>query len=137
MKKLSVLLFLLASLIACKKNEVVPGENVLLNGRYAGTFSRTAADTVNVSILFTGSDFSGTGDRLKYPAICNGTFLISKNGTEQTIHFSNACAWTADFDWTLILNGDYELVFNTDKKITIRRSNGYITDEYNLYKAIR
>ncbi|MEJ2004157.1 MAG: hypothetical protein P8X57_04150, partial [Cyclobacteriaceae bacterium] len=40
-----------------------------------------------------------------YPAICNGTF----ERDDKRISFENNCAFTADFDWSFILNGTYEI----------------------------
>ena len=44
--------------------------------------------------------------------------------------FENACVWTADFDWTLILWGDWTYTFNGNLLI-MTKSNG---DKYTLTK---
>jgi hypothetical protein len=42
---------------------------------------------------------------MKYPALCRGTYAIIGDA----IIFENECAWTAEFDWSLILSGKYVL----------------------------
>jgi len=139
MKLLFILLFVIPAITACKKSQdTIPGTgDEILSGRYMGTFYRTTGDTVNVSLLFTDNIFSGSSDRTKYPAICNGTFSMQKNNDAYKIQFNDNCIWTADFDWSLILDGDYELVFNPDKSVTIVRHSFASSDYYNLWKVVR
>ena len=123
-------------MIGCEKSYENPGNNDFdLNGRFIGTFHRTGGETANVSILFTGNSFEGESDKMKYPAICNGTFTVDKG--DDKIAFDNACTWTADFDWTLILDGEYSFVVNEDQSLIISRSNGNLTDEYKLYRITK
>jgi hypothetical protein len=77
------------------------------DGTYKGTFQRLHngnGDISNVTITFSAKNWQGQSDVGRYPALCNGSYTM--NG--EIIHFANACMWTADFDWTLILNGDYK-----------------------------
>jgi len=103
-----------------------------LNGRYMGTFSRTGMDTASVSILFDGNNFSGSSDRVNYPAICHGSFDLNDN----LIRFNDSCAWTANFDWSLILSGQYNISYN-DGAVRIWKTNGTVTDEYLLRPVVR
>jgi hypothetical protein len=137
MKTLFAFLLSIPLITACKKSQELPANDQFLSGRYMGTFYRTGGDTVNVSLLFTENNFSGSSDRLKYPAICNGTFSVNKNGGTNTIQFDDACMWTADFDWSLILDGDYELNFNPDKSVTIVRHSFASSDYYTLWRIVR
>lgn len=137
MKTLFAFLLSIPLITACKKSQELPANDQSLNGRYMGTFYRTGGDTVNVSLLFTETNFSGSSDRPKYPAICSGTFSVNKNGSTNTIQFNDACMWTADFDWSLILDGDYELAFKQDKSITIVRHSFASSDYYTLWKVVR
>lgn len=104
-----------------------------LSGEYTGTFMRTSPlanyPTRDVSMTFAGPNFSGTGDDPQYPGICNGTFNIQ--GYE--IEFTNACFWTANFDWTLILSGKYEYSVSGDSVTLIKRM-GDISDSYHLVR---
>ena len=137
MKTVIALLIVLPLILSCKKsNEFTPGEETL-SGRFMGTFYRTNNDTVNVTLTLTGNNFEGISDRVKYPAICNGTFSTTKNGNDHKISFDNACAWTADFDWSLILDGEYDLIFNPDKSVTIVRHSFASSDYYTLWRVVR
>lgn len=129
MKKLLPILSLFIVLIACNKNN----EIISLEGRYAGTFSRTGMDTVVVEINFAGNAFEGQSTQSKYPAICHGSFELDKS----KVIFNDSCVWTADFDWTLILSGEFSILFEDERNIKIWRENAGIKDEYLLVKLIR
>ena len=89
-----------------------------VNGTYIGTFQRGDAIS-NVELTLENLNFSGQSEVAKYPAICNGTFTFSAN----SIDFENLCAWTADFDWSLILSErwNYSMSGNT---LTLTNSIG-------------
>ena|ERR1700733_2854911 len=115
--------------LSCHKNQA----SFLPNGHYQGTFQRIVNDTGTVSqvaINFTNSNYSGESEYAKYPAICNGSF--SGLGSD-SINFSNACAWTAEFDWSFILNGHYKIVAS-GKNLQISRSFATYSDIYSLTK---
>ena len=118
-------------LVACQKdNDEVIGN---FDGLYSGTFQRTGMDTTDVSIEFFQNTFRGESSRDKYPAICRGSFDLDNN----SINLVDSCTWTADFDWSLILNGSYNISFRQDNTLRIWRSNGTVTDEYILRKRER
>ncbi len=76
---------------------------------YSGYFYRLTPQariqSVDVTLELSGNKFSGISSELYYPAICSGTF------TRETkkIRFQNECVFTANFDWTYILDGTYEI----------------------------
>ncbi|GEO12179.1 hypothetical protein SAE01_46750 [Segetibacter aerophilus] len=115
----------------CEKNVE---EKVFFSGKYSGTFERTTGAgskvSSNVSITFNDANYSGTSDRMKFPAICNGTYSTKNN----EIHFTNSCMWTADFDWSLILNNDYTYKSSGDSLEIKREYAGQMTDLYKLKK---
>ncbi len=130
MKKIIIAALALSVFWACSK----PGsESITLDGRYIGYFQRTGMDSVWVSLLFTGNKFEGNSERAQYPAICAGSFSIEGN----KITFTDSCAWTANFDWSLVLNGTYTIEVLPEQKLRIWRSNGNMVDEYWLYRPIR
>ncbi len=91
--------------VGCSKDEHL---NVNINdGIYIGTFQRepvwSSGKTANITMSFTSNKWMGTSDINKYPALCHGTYSIKGD----TILFENECAWTAEFDWSLILSGKY------------------------------
>jgi hypothetical protein len=117
---------------SCKKTTTT---NVTLaDGTYKGTFQRQIAGTgqvSNVSIVFQSGNWTGKSETPRYPALCSGTFQLN-SPTEIT--FSEGCTWTADFDWTLILENTFiiQLVGNT-YILTKDYWNG-TKDIYNLTK---
>jgi len=123
---LSIFSFLL--LLSCEEEKFQ--ETLIPEGTYHGTFQRqivwTDSHIANISLTFTANQWSGTSDFPKYPALCRGTY--STNG--DTILFENACVWTAEFDWTLILSGKYILT-KTGKTIEFSRDyRSATTDTY-------
>ena len=131
----TVILLTIASLLvsSCNKSDVATPS--FFTGNYAGTFERekgiAKGPAVNVSLSFAAANFSGTSDSTKYPAICNGNFSI----TADTIIFQNQCVWTADFDWSLILNGKYSFTALGDSLEIKRAYPGQTTDIYKLKKV--
>tara|TARA_R110002051_G_scaffold71624_5_gene129412 strand:+ start:51621 stop:51989 length:369 start_codon:yes stop_codon:yes gene_type:complete len=91
-----------------------------IEGFYTGTFQR--GDIIsNVTLNLSEMNFSGESDTVKFPAICNGNFSISKD----IVKFENLCPWTAEFDWTLILTNEW--YFSTDdNNLTLTNSIGDI-----------
>jgi len=122
---------------ACKKEKSNGNGNNGVNeliGRYTGTFVRTGMDTAIVSFHFKDDlHFEGSSNTQNYPAICAGTF--SRNGS--TLNVNDTCAWTANFDWTLIFDGTYSISLGENNTARIWRTTGEITDEYRLTRYVR
>src|SRR5579864_8200909 len=114
MKWFLLLLVISSSLSSCRRGcEMWMGAKI--QGTYTGTFVRWVGKdgaVSNVKITFSGDAFNGSSDSSNYPAICNGSFTTS--GDPDSVHFVNNCAFPANFDWTLILNGAYKLVQTGD-----------------------
>lgn len=128
MKQLLAFILLMAAAVSsCKKNDNT--QVLKLNGTYAGTFQRKVSGTgvvSNVSLSFNEAAWNGQSSIVKYPALNYGSFII--NGSK--INFKNESAWTAEFDWSLILNGDYDIAVSGNK-ITISKS--YATGMMDVY----
>lgn len=112
-------IFLVLVFISCINEEKI--QNVVIpDGTYTGIFQRQViwakTDTANITLTFAGNKWSGTSDIIKYPALCRGTYSIDGN----KIFFTNECAWTSEFDHTLILSGEYTI---TIKANTLEFSN--------------
>ena len=119
-------------LFACKKSESANYSE--LYGRYRGTFNRTGMDTTEVNIFFKDDGrFEGTGGPLNYPSICGGRF--DRSGSSLAV--DDTCTWTANFDWTLIFDGNYNINFTGENSVRIWRTNGAATDEYLLNRITR
>jgi len=128
-----LLVFASLSLYGCVDNfdPISDGDNVV----YMGTFMRGGPliDPLpsNVTIRFRDGVFEGTSDTQNYPAICNGTYSIK--GTK--INFRNKCVFPANFDWGLILAGDFEYELKGDSLMIRRSYEGGNYDQYMLKKA--
>ncbi|MDP3442531.1 MAG: hypothetical protein Q8T08_06670 [Ignavibacteria bacterium] len=116
-------------LTACQKEENI--DRASLDGTYKGSFQRIIAEAdpmiSEVTITFTANRWNGSSNIAKYPALCGGTYLVE----EQSVVFHNDCIWTAEFDWSLILAGNYKIEVNGDKIFLYRE---YYTDGVVIYK---
>lgn len=132
MQKLIYVVFLMVTLASCKKSKV-SSPNIDLGGNYTGTYQRLAPEFINkishVTLNFSSDKWSGQSDMAKYPALCNGTYKITGN----KVTFENACVWTANFDWTLILSGEYEFAQQNNTVTITKRGTNY-KDVYTLTK---
>jgi hypothetical protein len=127
-------LLLIFSLNNCKKseNEITK----ITDGIYIGTFQRTPVwgdgQISNISITFSSGKWSGQSDNSRYPALCHGTYEVQNN----KLIFQNECAWTAEFDWSLILSGEYQFNINGNSLIFTQdyrnSTNDTYYDKYNL-----
>ena len=128
------LIALVIGISSCEKskssNEAIP------DGTYFGTFQRTApgmnGEIANVSITLHSGTWLGESDMANYPALCRGTYEIEGN----KIKLKNECAWTAQFDWSLILAGEYDFVFKEDNltfsKVSANTSTVSFIDTFKM-----
>lgn len=125
MKTFKILFVILILTTGCDRDPIETDSVSDIRGEYTGTFERNG-EISNVELQFNNRQFTGTSEIQKFPAICKGKFSISGN----RFVFSNECPWTAEFDWTLILNGEwiYQLTGDT---LILTASNG---DKYTLIK---
>jgi len=127
----STLLCLTLFTLSCKKTN---SAFLIPDGIYTGTFQRqsaTGGQISNVAITFSANHWTGQSEFDKYPALCHGTCYAK--GIDSVV-FENACPWTAEFDWTLILSEAYKIeVAGRDIEIS-RDYNGLYKDIYKLTK---
>lgn len=88
-----------------------------------GIFVRNQ-QAAKVELSFDNGTYQGYSERYKFPALCRGTYTVSGS----KITFANDCPWTAEFDWTLILSGEWD--FKLTGNILILTSSG--GDKYTL-----
>ncbi|MCL6218305.1 hypothetical protein [Zunongwangia pacifica] len=69
--------------------------------------------------------YSGETEFAKFPAICEGKYVVNSNTVS---FFSNECIWTAEFNWSLILNGDWKFTLR-DNELILKNEIG---DRYVL-----
>lgn len=104
-------------------------------GTYKGTFIRNwpsgQSNTANITMTFEDNRWSGSSNIPKFPALCRGTYSINGN----KITFQNECPWTAEFDWSLILSGEFTLE-KSGKELEFSNYNrsATFTDHYKLVK---
>jgi hypothetical protein len=136
MRTLLLIAFLSSIILAsCEKNEE---PTYLDNGDYSGTFQRELvwgdSDTANIIMTFSSNTWSGSSDKTKYPALCNGTYRIDRD----SIVFENLCVWTAEFDASLILSGKYKLIRNGNSVEFNKDYRSATADTYvDRYKLIK
>lgn len=119
--KLFILFVLVISMLSCDNDvENIEGN---VNGDYVGIFERNG-NTSKVELTLDSGTFNGESEVRKFPALCNGTYTISRN----LLTFTNECPWTAEFDWTLILSGEWTFDMNNNVLI-MTKTNG---DKYTL-----
>jgi hypothetical protein len=129
MKKLLTLFLIFSLALGCNS------ENILLtdlpNGTYIGVFHRVASNIktrqAEISIQLNNGTFEGTSNIPNYPAICSGTYNV--DGDEVT--FENACAFTADFDWTYILSGTFKVSLHDKELLLVKDYN--TNGQYDIY----
>lgn len=115
---------MMAMVASCDPNDST-NEPSELEGQYTGTFNRNGTIT-NVTLNLDSDAFTGTSEVEKFPGICAGNY----NQETDSITFINACNWTAEFDWTLILGEKWGYTLNGNTLI-LTKANG---DIYTLTK---
>ncbi len=133
----SLILFLIPlgiSLYACKKEN---DKSVLLpDGTYKGYFARSSPTarykSSEVTIIFKNDSFEGIGPAApeSYPALCHGSYQLIDN----KIFFRDSCNWTANFDWSYILAGTFNISRIGNQLSLTRSYPGQVTDMYLLLK---
>lgn len=130
MKWVIIFLFLLGLSASCEEEpqkELMAVEPGVYKGQFIRTSPYAKYAPSNVTLEFTSNRFSGQSEKTNFPAICSGIYSVET--TE--INFENECFFTADFDWTLILNGTYQLKL-TGSQLEMTRVQNEITDKYIL-----
>lgn len=123
----------LIAFFSCSK-EKEETNNAPIKGKYSGTFKRynQAEDiTANVSLVFLNNGWTGTSNLVHYPALAKGTWSMHD---QEVLNFENTSTWTADFDWTLILDGIYILHKNDDSLVFTKSYGNGGVDVFKLRK---
>ena len=118
-------------LFSCQQDDQ---QGYVLQGEYSGIYFRSSPNAryqaAQVNVVFEESTFNGSSSISRYPAICRGAYTISGN----TIDFINVCVWTADFDWSYILAGEFSLSVEDDEIVMVRNMGNSTFDTYRLKK---
>jgi len=120
------------SFTACHDNETL--EEINLQGNYSGIFTVEYTNgtirTNPVTINFTQNTYTCSSGSNYTPAGGNGTFQVERS----TVSFKDENFWTANFDWNLILSGEYNLAIdNGTIEISSMRNSGFY--QYKIEKT--
>ena len=138
MIKKSVILLSLSSFILTACSDKL--EITRLKGAYEGSFiyhdlasSIAPPPSGPVVLTFTENAYLSTGNPNHIPGGGSGIFELGDHGT---IKFEDQNVWTADFDWNLILNGNYKYKLKGDSLILKKElQEGVKTYEYRLKRT--
>ncbi|RQO32548.1 hypothetical protein DBR32_02820 [Taibaiella sp. KBW10] len=131
MNKIVGFLLLCCTFFACSKADMGGNMPHFSEGTYSGTFQRqnlTSSAGSAITLNFSAGNWHGSSTINKYPALCEGTYMM----TSSTISFVNTCTWAPDFDWSLILEGTYEMTSYGDTIVLSKQQNMNTIDIYKL-----
>ena len=120
-------IFLAFAIASCNKDGTGS-----VTGTYVSTFTvtyPTHTATGNATVkLHRNGQFNCSRDTNNIPAGGSGTFTK----TADKMAFKDINYWTADFDWNLILNGEYNFSLDGKNLKLIAFKNDYAQYEYDL-----
>ena len=103
------------------------------DGTYKGTFTVTyssGTQNAQTTLVLKNGKFSCSGNTNRIPAGGSGTFSFDN----KKITFNDENSWTAEFDWNLILRGNYDYTFDGKNLIISADKNGVGNYKYDLEK---
>lgn len=126
---------LMVSSIGCKKDKETTGgpDPITEKTTFKGTFQRNTTvegPKVAVSLELGPDHFSNKGGNYpnRYPVIGQGKV---ETGADH-ITFADSLAYTADFDWSLILQGRFQVSLEGDSIVFSRDYGNQVKDIYKL-----
>lgn len=102
-------------------------------GTYEGIFTASHSSgelSGEVTLKLQEGWYTCIGNPNRIPAGGRGTYTVE----EGKMIFNDENVWTADFDWNLILNGEYDYTFDGQKLIIWKDINDESTYRYELEK---
>lgn len=103
------------------------------DGSFTGSFTvqyRSLTKTGSITLELRNGNYTCSGNYDRIPAGGSGAFSIETG----KIRFIDKNVWTADFDWNLILNGQYNYTFDGNKLTISAEKNNVGQYVYNLQK---
>jgi len=100
-------------------------------GTYTGTFTvfySSGIESGTTTIVLKDSEYSCSGNSDRIPAGGSGTYS-SENGK---ITFVDKNFWTAEFDWNLILSGEYNYSIDGNELLITAEKSDIGRYEYRL-----
>lgn len=138
MKKKTILqmaIVLVFVFTACNDKDKI--DDTHLNGTYTGTFTveysngNSYSNTVTVTLNHNQYTCSNAENRI--PAGGSGGYYLDGG----KIVFLDENLWTADFDWNLILSGEYDLQLAENNVEISAMKNGVGFYQYKLQKVVQ
>lgn len=121
---------LLIVFFSCRKESL----DQSIEGDYKGTFIRSHPSATympsDVSLHLSNHAYSGISSSSNYPALCQGSYSV--DGNKLTI--VNSCMFTANFDWSFIFSGTYQLEIQESKLHIWKDYGNGVSDDYYLEK---
>ncbi len=97
---------------------------VVIDGNYKGLFyyippngTQVTKSEEEVTVNLNAKEYTSSGSTNRVPAGGTGKYTVLNNNEVQ---FNDERVWTADFDWSLILNGNYRYEIKKDSLILTR-----------------
>ena len=127
--KLTLLVLTIIALMAGHKKNTKKMEEGTYRGRFKVVYP-TGTRSGKTTLELQNSKYTCKGNANRIPAGGSGAYSI--NSAKVTFYDENI--WTADFDWHLILNGEYDYSFDGKNLKISAHKNGVGYYEYNLTK---
>jgi hypothetical protein len=135
MKLKGLILLVVVSVFSSCSKELIVSKNV--DGTYRGVFEIENTDpaanstpiTADVWVNLKGINYNSTGSVNGISAGASGKYFIKKD----VITFTDILMHTANFDWSLLLNGSYTYTIKDDQ-IVLSKKAGNNTYTYRLKK---
>lgn len=122
MRTTVILATLALQISACSDDSDV---NSITDGAYVGTFTIVSANghtqTGNVTFTFEGTSYSCLPEQPYLPPSGAGQFQTIR----EVLRFKDTVVHTAEFDWTLILNGDFQYTFDGSHLVLLQKDDQY------------
>jgi hypothetical protein len=129
--KLTLLSLAVFGILGCQCDDDL-SKNPMV-GTYTGIFTAnysSGEQSGEVTLKLQEGRYTCIGNPDRIPAGGRGTYTVE----EDKIIFIDENVWTADFDWNLILNGEYDYTFDGHKLIIWKDTNDQSTYRYELEK---
>lgn len=128
MKLLKLSLVCFVFMIACQEKDAM-----LLEGKYEGAFTVTYENESKSGLVILelkDGKYNSSANADRIPAGGSGNYVLAGD----KIIFEDMNYWTAEFDWSLILNGEYSYQLKGSKLTRYRIQDG---DRNYVYETER
>ena len=132
MKKIWLPVLLILLLSSCQDDTSVFSRDGVYEGFFYQTTPQARSMSSMVTLELSGGKFAGLSSENQFPAICTGSYTTKS----RLIEFSNECVFTADFDWSLVLDGPYEIAIDQDMD-SLYLIQEVSEDRFNVFHLVK